>query len=761
MTSDSGYRWQLPQQFDHDKHQIRVFNSFTRKKELFVSKKGKSIKWYSCGPTVYDVAHLGHARCYITFDIIRRLLADYFGYHVFYIMNITDIDDKIIKRARTNHLFDKFIDSYFNSQDKTFSCENHELINYLKTALKNYQNRRKQEKDESKLEMIRNVIKVSQSNIQLLESILDNQKLPHLSISSSAHVRKILEDLKDVISDEQDDSLGHTITDHLIFKALTEQYEQEFHHDMNALGVMPPSALTRVSDFIDEIAAFIQRLQENGFAYQVPEGSIYFDTNKFDSDSKHSYAKLVREAYGSNRNLDEGEGELSLVGEGKKSPNDFALWKKSKQGEPSWEKSNLAKGRPGWHIECSVMATHHLGENFDIHSGGCDLKFPHHDNEIAQAEAYFNTGKNWLNYFLHSGHLTISGCKMSKSLKNFITIRKALESYTSRQLRFAFLAHGWTETLDYSENTMNIARSFERSIKEFFLNVSDYLRSRLSLIEKDGNGTGSRLCKIYQKWSEDDHSLNKVFLETTVMVDRALCDNFDTRSALNHMTNLIKEYNKRSQSDVLLVKDIASYVHRMMNIFGATFAEFNPDQFSLISQSQKLSKSTKDNTDAYEYVKALADFRAKIRMLCKSSDATKSIKDILSLCDKLRDSDLPELGVLLEDKEVDGCPFVVKFVDSESLARERAQREEAKRIKEETAKLASMKLNEEREKKMKISPKEMFTHQLDKFSKFDHLGMPTHDAAGKEISKSALKKLQRLYAEQEARYNKYQSSLQS
>jgi cysteinyl-tRNA synthetase len=149
----------------------------------------------------------------------------------------------------------------------------------------------------------------------------------------------------------------------------------------------------------------------------------------------------------------------------KRSVTDFALWKSSKSGEPWWD-SPWGRGRPGWHIECSVMASTICGDSLDIHTGGVDLKFPHHDNELAQAEAYYGNS-DWVKYFLHSGHLTIAGCKMSKSLKNFVTIQEALKKYSSRQLRLAFLLHSWKDTLDYSDNTMNMAVQYEK-----FLNVS-------------------------------------------------------------------------------------------------------------------------------------------------------------------------------------------------------------------------------------------------------------------------------------------------
>lgn len=188
----------------------------------------------------------------------------------------------------------------------------------------------------------------------------------------------------------------------------------------------------------------------------------------FDKNDKHHYAKLVPEAYGDTKSLQEGEGDLTTTEQQseKRSPNDFALWKKSKAGEPAWE-SPWGRGRPGWHIECSAMASAICGPTLDIHTGGVDLKFPHHDNEIAQSEAYFNESE-WVKYFLHSGHLTIAGCKMSKSLKNFVTIQDALSQYTARQLRFAFLLHSWKDTLDYSSNTMEIAIQFEKCLNVSF-----------------------------------------------------------------------------------------------------------------------------------------------------------------------------------------------------------------------------------------------------------------------------------------------------
>jgi cysteinyl-tRNA synthetase len=749
----TAYKWQPPVRPQEHQRTLRIFNSFTRRKEPFVANERNTIKWYCCGPTVYDVAHLGHARCYITFDIVRRIMAGYFGYHVFYVMNITDIDDKIIKRARSNYLCDKFINETLDRLAAASAlADKQQLIDQLDEFVCKFRERRADELDKDKLTMIEAVVQRSKSALADLAATLLND-----TNFNPDHTRQALERLRDIIADEQDARLAHTVNEHQVFKDLTLNFEQEYHDDMQRLDVLPPNALTRVSEFIDEIGAFIAKLEHNGFAYRSG-GSVYFDTEKFDSDEKHSYAKLVREAYGQKKDLDEGEGELSVGhGDKKKSPNDFALWKKSKVGEPSWTTQDFEPGRPGWHIECSVMASKLLGENFDIHSGGHDLRFPHHDNEIAQAEAYYNTGKDWVNYFIHSGHLTISGCKMSKSLKNFITIRQALQEYSSRQLRFAFLAHGWTETLDYSPNTMNTALSYEKTFKEFFLNTADILRRKLN--DDSKKQSGARMCDQLKKWSEEDHRLNDEFLKTINKVDAALCDNFDTRTSLNVMSALVKECNKRQNVDVVLIMDIENYIKRILSIFGAKFDEINLRPHAMAGNE---TPTKDDQVHSMKYIETLAKFRADVRKMCKSGDTQQCIKQILNLCDELRDRTLPELGVRLEDRESGDVPYAVKIVDSETLARERAlveKRDQEKKLKEETQRLEQLRLQQQREEKAKLPPGEMFKRQVDKYSAFDSKGIPTHDSAGKEISKSALKKLQRLYAEQEARYKKYLESL--
>lgn len=381
---------------------------------------------------------MGHARSYISLDIIRRILAHYFGYRIDYVMNITDIDDKIIRKARQLYLFDTY--------KSEVTCGNHSASAFdedIKKAIAAYETKYTKEDDPDKKAMMS----------RLLEECKTNQ---------SQSTEETINIYKEILYDYLDNQRGSTVTDNEIFTNVPRKYEAEFFDDMKNLNVMEPETLTRVSEYVPQIVTYIVKIISNGYAYQSNQ-SVYFDTAKFSSSSKHNYAKLSPESVGDNKAQSEGEGVLFSGIQDKRHPNDFALWKKSKPGEPSWD-SPWGKGRPGWHIECSVMASDTLGSTLDIHSGGCDLKFPHHDNEMAQSEAYYDTGDNWVNYFLHTGHLTISGCKMSKSLKNFITINDALKKHSWRQLRLAFLLHAWNATLDYGDTTMREALAFEKSL---------------------------------------------------------------------------------------------------------------------------------------------------------------------------------------------------------------------------------------------------------------------------------------------------------
>ncbi len=313
---------------------LTIFNSLTRTKEPFRPITPGKVHMYVCGMTVYDYCHLGHARVMVVFDTIARYLR-WLGFDVTYVRNITDIDDKIIRRAN----------------ERAISIQ-----------------------------------------------------------------------------------------------ALTEQFIQAMHADEHALGCLPPDREPRATQSIDTIIAMIQTLLDKGYAYAGENGDIYYAVNKF-----QAYGKL------SGKNLEElRAGARVEVAEAKRDPLDFVLWKRAKPEEPAWD-SPWGLGRPGWHIECSAMSTSCLGAHFDLHGGGADLKFPHHENEIAQSEGA--TGEPFVNYWLHVGFVQIDQEKMSKSLGNVFTIRELLKGYPGEAIRFFILASHYRSPLDYSEASLTSARA--------------------------------------------------------------------------------------------------------------------------------------------------------------------------------------------------------------------------------------------------------------------------------------------------------------
>uniref|UniRef100_A0A8B9L9Y6 Cysteine--tRNA ligase, cytoplasmic n=1 Tax=Astyanax mexicanus TaxID=7994 RepID=A0A8B9L9Y6_ASTMX len=603
---------------------LKLYNSLTRTKELFVPQRGNRVLWYCCGPTVYDASHMGHARSYISFDILRRILMNYFKYDVFYCMNITDIDDKIIKRARQNHLLVQY-------RAKKPSAS--QILQDVLTAKQPFQVKLAETTDPDKKQMLERLDTAVTTALTPLQGAIQS-KAPDAAIQKQV----LLEEAKDLLSDWLDSQFGSQVTENSIFSLLPKYWEGEYHKDMDALNVLPADVLTRVSEYVPEIVEFVKKILDNGYGYES-NGSVYFDTAKFDASSGHSYAKLVPEAVGDQKALQEGEGDLSISADRlseKHSQNDFALWKASKPGEPSWE-SPWGKGRPGWHIECSAMAGSILGESMDIHGGGFDLRFPHHDNELAQSEAYFENN-HWVRYFLHTGHLTIAGCKMSKSLKNFITIKDALAKHTARQLRLAFLMHSWKDTLDYSNNTMESAIQYEKFMSEFFLNVKDILRTPTDI-------TGQ-----FEKWEAEEIELNKSFYEKKEAVHEALCDNIDTRSALEEMRALVSQSNAyvaaRKSAKLLpnrmLLQSIAHYLTDMFKTFGAIEGT-EPIGFPVGNNGQ----SADLESTVMPYLNVLSDFREGVRKIAREQKVT----EVLQLCDVVRDDILPELGVRLEDHE--------------------------------------------------------------------------------------------------------------
>ncbi|XP_042216553.1 cysteine--tRNA ligase, cytoplasmic-like [Homarus americanus] len=510
-------RWSLPKGVEPPR--LHLYNSLTRKKELFLPQ-GHVVTWYSCGPTVYDDSHMGHARSYVSFDILRRVMQDYFGFVIHYVMNITDIDDKIIKRARTTYLVKQYRESQVPRDqvydDIAAAMEHHNAIIATTT-------------DPDKCKMLIDEVQKVKIAAEALKTVTNSSNAAEASVKQE----ELLASASSVLGEWLDKQKGRDITDNSIFAELPRHYEEEFNKDMEALNVLPADVITRVSEYVPQIVEYVEKIIANGYAYES-NGSVYFDVGKFDAEPNHYYAKLVPEAYGNQEALEEGEGALSLnTAQEKRSPNDFALWKASKPGEPAWP-SPWGPGRPGWHIECSAMASDVLGESLDIHTGGVDLKFPHHDNELAQAEAHYNNDY-WVRYFLHTGHLHIDGCKMSKSLKNFITIKKALQDNSASHLRIAFLLHAWKDTLDYSSNTMEGARQFNKMVTEFNLNIQDLIRR-----------TGC----TSSEWTPMEVSLQSAFNSGRVSVHKALCDNIDTRTALDHIRDLITEANKYMNNNV-------------------------------------------------------------------------------------------------------------------------------------------------------------------------------------------------------------------
>ena len=335
---------------------LKIYNSLTNQKEKFTPIEKNKVNMYVCGMTVYDYCHLGHARVMVAFDVVYRYLKAT-GYDVTYIRNITDIDDKIIQRAKEN------------GED---------------------------------------------------------------------------------------------------FKVLTERFIDAMHEDERALGVLEPTAEPKATDNIEAILEMITKLIDTGYAYRgaIKDGAsdVYYDVSKFEDYGKLSGRKPE----------DLRAGERIAVNTDKEDPLDFVLWKVAKVGEPFWD-SPWGKGRPGWHIECSAMSTQMLGNHFDIHGGGHDLQFPHHENEIAQSEAC--TGEKFANYWLHNGFIRIDEEKMSKSLGNFFTIREILKDYNAEVVRYFMLTSQYRSPLNYSTDQLDAAKSaldrLYTSIRNLSLNIDE------------------------------------------------------------------------------------------------------------------------------------------------------------------------------------------------------------------------------------------------------------------------------------------------
>lgn len=712
-------------------------NSLTGRKDVFVPLNGRTVKWYTCGPTVYDSSHVGHARSYLSFDILRRIMTDYFGYNVLYQVNITDIDDKIILRARQN----KLVDDLKADESVAFA----ELATMVSQATKEAQEdlvskREKLEQEvkelegqESKKRELEEATEQLNMHLQKIEGFAKEVEDIETAQATKAGDREALvEAARGVLSKKLDKEKGATVTEHEIFNAHARKYEREFMEDMAALGIREPDVLTRVTEYIPQIIAFIQRIVEKGIGYEA-EGSVYLSLDEYKKE--HNYRKLVpAKEDTSDAQLAESEGALGDSNAlAKRNRNDFALWKASKPGEPAWE-SPWGMGRPGWHIECSVIASDILGEHLDIHAGGEDLKFPHHDNELAQSEACFGC-QQWCSYFLHAGHLNIKGLKMSKSLKNFVTIREALSTHTARQLRILFLLQAWDSPMAYSDQKMEDAVKKERAFRTFFQEVENLSRSDY-LDEEVGWRMGAT-----------DHELADAFLATQETVHRSLLDNFNTVEAMRGMIDLITECNKYFKLPdvrpaILLLRRIAVYVTQILKVFGVVQGN---DGFGYhAGASETVADNAGANQGVDAFAEALVSFREMVRNLALGAEnkADPALRSILQACDTIRDETLVDLGLRLEDRP-EGTKWNLE--DPESLRREIAQ----KRAKEaeERLKKAQGKVDQKEKELAKWTAAQTPAAEIFKtaeYTAWDEDGIPTQ-AAGDEkpIPDSQRKKLKK------------------
>ena len=729
-----------------------------------VTMEKNHLEFYICGPTVYALSHLGHARAYLTFDIVRRVLEDYFGLDVTVVMNITDVDDKIIKRGREGYLYKKFCDDVsvdvgemsqakFDSAASTLVAVGEYT---LKTATKKLEASEAPEERQLYLKRV-DEAKGIISNVNDVISTKDIDSL-----------KKMVPTMKSQIGEYLDSEYGSDVRDKKIFDALAKENEKAYFEDMENLGIRPPTIITRVSEYVPEIVDFISRIIGNGYGYES-NGSVYFDTEAF-KNAGHVYRKLVPPAANSGVNakkdlelLREGEGALSKGGSEKRNEFDFALWKGSKPGEPTWD-SPWGQGRPGWHIECSAMGLSVFGDgNMDMHAGGIDLRFPHHDNELAQNEACFCHQQS-VNYFLHAGHLHIDGLKMSKSLKNFTTIRAGLETSTANQIRMLFLLNAWDKSMNFSNDQFEQAVTLEKRFSDFFQNVKVCLRGQTAGAPKKWPSTKDDL----------ELALWKDYTQVMKNVRSHLQNNIDTNGAINELLELVGKVNTylgqaKDAARGYLLLTISQYIMRILKCFGLTDESFDNwmigDGLGNASKlgtglGQAVGGQTDDGANGSmdreeiltPFLNILSSFRDSVR---NAASAGTDKQSLFAMCDDVR-KQLLEKGVKLEDRG--GQSTAIKFGDAAAMMAEEKRKLEAaeeKRRKKEEARLKREKEAEAKLAQAKIPPNEFFktVHAKD-YSKFDEDGLPTHDAR-EELPKSKLKKLKKIYAAQKKAHAKY------
>ena len=458
---------------------IKFYDTLRDKKVEFKAR-GNEVKIYLCGPTVYDHAHLGHARSAIVFDVIRRWF-EYRGFNVIFVRNYTDIDDKIINRA---------------NEEKTS------------------------------------------------------------------------------------------------WKDISERFIKSYEEDMKALNVKEPTFKPKVSEHIEDIIQAVRKLIEKGFAYEA-EGNVYFRVKKF-----KDYGKLSKKT--TEQLL---AGARVEPGEGKEDPLDFALWKKSKEGEPGWE-SPWGKGRPGWHIECSVMAMKYLGETIDIHGGGMDLIFPHHENEIAQSESL--TGKEFSRYWIHNGFVMVNNEKMSKSLGNFFTVKELLKNFSPNAIRLFILSTHYRSPINFSLESLKSFESAFEKIKGFLA-----FKEEIDKFEEDSSEftfNEENFLKEFESAMDDDFNTAK-----------AIAVVFEVINAVNPIKTKAYKTGKVSKSEKDAYKKAVKLVEKFLKILGFKLEE-----------EKKESKEDK-------LIELLVKVRSELRR-----------RKIYDLADAIR-TELSELGIILED----------------------------------------------------------------------------------------------------------------
>ncbi|GGE85114.1 MULTISPECIES: cysteine--tRNA ligase [Pseudoalteromonas] len=448
---------------------VQIYNTLTRQKEQFKPLVDGKIDMYVCGITIYDYCHIGHARTFVGFDVIVRYLR-HIGYDLKYVRNITDVDDKIIKRANEN---------------------------------------------------------------------------------------------------------GESIND------LTTRMTKAMHEDFDSLNMLRPDVEPTVTNHMNEIIAMVERLIAKGHAYVAADGDVLFDVSTFEQYGALSQQDLTMLQAGSRVE----------VAQDKQDPLDFVLWKKAKPGEPSWS-SPWGEGRPGWHIECSAMSSKHLGEHFDIHGGGSDLQFPHHENEIAQS-CCANNGK-YVNTWIHTGMVQVNKEKMSKSLNNFFTVRDVLKEYDAESVRYFLISGHYRSQLNYSQENLEQARSSLERIYTALRGVTPI---------------------------ECDLASN----EYVAKFRKAMDDDFNTPEALPVLFELAKELNRVKDSDAEQAGKLAYVLRSVAEVLGV--AQQDPEAFLQGGQAD----------DEVAHIEAL---------IAKRNEARAS-KD-WAAADEARDA-LNALGVVLED----------------------------------------------------------------------------------------------------------------